>query len=318
MSFRSFLKAGVKRGISMPGVRAPFRRMMRDSALIFMLHRFQDEQNEVSGLDSAVLRRTLKHLRKENVRLLSLNQLVDAIEMGDPLDGAVVFTMDDGYREQGTIGGPIFAEFDCPVTLFLTTGFIDRELWLWWDKVEYIFANSRRAGAKLDQRDFLQRCKNVSEEKRMTLIADLAAQAEVALPGAAPSRYQPLGWDAIRSLEGNGMTFAPHSVSHPILSRETAERSAAEIEGSWKRLKEELSSPVPVFGYPNGQAQDFGEREFSIMKGVGLRAAVTAERGYAGSSPDDLFNLPRLVLPEDEASLTALLGGIEHLRAARR
>jgi peptidoglycan/xylan/chitin deacetylase (PgdA/CDA1 family) len=114
------------------------------------------------------------------------------------------------------------------------------------------------------------------------------------------------------------MTFAPHSVSHPILSRETAARSAAEIEGSWKRLKEELSSPTPVFGYPNGQAQDFDVREIETMKKSGLRAAVTAERGYAGTSRDALFNLPRLVLPKDEASLTALLNGIEHLRAANQ
>jgi peptidoglycan/xylan/chitin deacetylase (PgdA/CDA1 family) len=316
MSFRSLLKAGVKRGFTLPGIRTLMQPMMRDCAIIFMLHRFQDDENgREDGLDPAILRRTLEHLRKEKVRVLSLTQLIDAIESGDPLNGAVAFTMDDGYREQGSIAGPIFAEYDCPVTLFLTTGFIDRKLWLWWDKVEYIFTNSRLT---ISQREFLERCKNVSDDERMKLIAQFTQQANITFPDVAPARYQPLSWDEIRSLERTGMTFAPHSVSHPILARETAARSSAEIEGSWKRLKDELSSPVPVFGYPNGRTQDFGEREIETMKNSGLRAAVTAERGYAGSSRDALFNLPRLVLPEDEASLTALLGGIEHLRSARR
>ena len=36
------------------------------------------------------------------------------------MHGAVVFTMDDGYFDQATVGGAIFAEFDCPVTTFVS------------------------------------------------------------------------------------------------------------------------------------------------------------------------------------------------------
>lgn len=38
----------------------------------------------------------------------------------------------------------MFAEFDCPFTTFLTTGFLDRTLWFWWDRIEYVFCHAVR------------------------------------------------------------------------------------------------------------------------------------------------------------------------------
>src|SRR4051812_16710333 len=88
MSFRSLLKAGVKRGFTLPGIRTLIQPMMRDCAIIFMLHRLQDPENgREEGLDPAVLRRTLEQLRRDKVRILSLLELIHAIEDGEPLNG---------------------------------------------------------------------------------------------------------------------------------------------------------------------------------------------------------------------------------------
>ncbi len=37
----------------------------------------------------------------------------------------VAFSLDDGFAEQVTLAGNIFAKFNCPSTCFLLTGFID-------------------------------------------------------------------------------------------------------------------------------------------------------------------------------------------------
>ena len=68
---------------------------------------------------------------------------------GPPLNRAVAFTIDDGYVEQATVAAPVFAEFDCPVTTFVTSGFLDRALWFWWDQIEYVFAPDNPLYAKL-------------------------------------------------------------------------------------------------------------------------------------------------------------------------
>ena len=45
----------------------------------------------------------------------------------EPVRRAVAFTIDDGYFDQGHIAGPIFAEFDCPATIFTVRRFYRRQ-----------------------------------------------------------------------------------------------------------------------------------------------------------------------------------------------
>lgn len=54
-------------------------------------------------------------------------------------------------------------------------------------------------------------------------------------------------WEQARGCEQMGMTFGPHTVTHPILSRTTDAQANDEITESWKRVREELNSPVSVF-----------------------------------------------------------------------
>ena len=51
---------------------------------------------------------------------------------------AIAFTVDDGYQDVAQVAAEIFLEYDCPLSIFLTTGFIDGHLWHWWDQIEFI------------------------------------------------------------------------------------------------------------------------------------------------------------------------------------
>ena len=115
------------------------------------------------------------------------------------------------------------------------------------------------------------------------------------------------------------MRFGPHSMTHPILSRVNETDSAAEIRGSWRRLQEELSSPVPIFCYPNGREEDFSAREIATLREIGMKGAVTAVPGYASAkrfnqSDDVRYKVPRFEMPSDETSLSQLTQGIERFK----
>ncbi|MEO7819486.1 MAG: hypothetical protein ABIS18_10165 [Actinomycetota bacterium] len=115
-----------------------------------MLHRFDDPNRGVAGFDPAKLRRGLEHLRKNRYELVSLENIFDRLASGgSALRDAVAFTIDDGYMDQAEIAGPVFAEFDCPVTTFVTSGFLDGQLWFWWDKIEHIFSMTSRKSIKI-------------------------------------------------------------------------------------------------------------------------------------------------------------------------
>jgi hypothetical protein len=147
-------------------------------------------------------------------------------------------------------------------------------------------------------------------------IAHLAQEAEVDLPDAAPSMYAPMTWDHVRTLEGQGMTFGPHSVSHPILSRIQAESAVREITESWRRVREEARSPVPIFCYPNGCDADYGDREVAALRDLGFVGALSAEGGFADPASfreggDGPFRTKRLPFPEELSHLAQYVTGIE-------
>jgi peptidoglycan/xylan/chitin deacetylase (PgdA/CDA1 family) len=133
-------------------------------------------------------------------------------------------------------------------------------------------------------------------------------------------RYAPLSWDDIRFLGERGVMFGPHSVSHPILSRASAAQADEEIGVSWKRLRSETEAVVPVFCYPNGQRDDFGEREMKAVARHGLVAAVATHPGFVTADGFRLapYALPRFAYPEEKNRLVQLLCGLERAIALVR
>lgn len=115
------------------------------------------------------------------------------------------------------------------------------------------------------------------------------------------------------------MRFGPHTVTHPILSRTDDEQSRRELTDSWARLRAEATQPTPVFCYPNGQWGDFGEREVTTLRELGLLGAVVGAPGYASvrrtsASPSAPFEVLRFSLPLDVLDLVQIVSGFERVK----
>ncbi|MBP6262004.1 MAG: polysaccharide deacetylase family protein [Nitrospira sp.] len=329
--------------LTFPGVDKLSRLVQRNCATVFMLHRFRHMGRGIEGFDVEHLRNGLEFLRKRKYDLRSLASVIESMmQGGTPLRGAVAFTIDDGYVDQAEVAAKVFADYDCPVTTFLATGFVDGKLWFWWDKIEFIFASTRRHAIRVRladrlidyhwdsmadricaQADFTAKCKLVSDSDKHLAIASLAVEGEVLVPDVPPEIFSPMTWDQARDCERIGMTFGPHTVTHPILSRTTDVQAKDEIMESWKRVREELNSPVPIFCYPNGGWGDFGTRETDILKNAGLIGAVVGEPGFA--DPDLLarecagpYKIRRFGFPETLPRLVQYVSGIERLKQKAR
>jgi peptidoglycan/xylan/chitin deacetylase (PgdA/CDA1 family) len=319
--------------------RKMFWPLLRSRATIFMLHRFYAPELGVTGLDPQAVRRALEALRRERFELLPLKTLFEDLAAGRVhARPAVAFTIDDGYLDHATAAAPIFAEFDCPVTTFATTGFLDGKLWMWWDQIEFLFENTRLESlsipigsqsqhyvsrnalerkAAID--DFTMRCKALSDSDKNAAIKLLARAAEVEIPSKPPLRYAPMTWADLRRCEGSTMTFGPHTVTHPVLSRTPDSQSRFEITESWKRLRAEAARPDPVWCYPNGRNEDFGEREVRILRELGFIGAVTGISGYANamafqSGSAERFRVRRFAFPGSVEEILLLAGGAERLK----
>ncbi len=289
---------------------------------VFMLHRLAPDGSGAHRHTPAYLRDCLQFLHDRGHTFVSLEDIITALDDGAPLpEKPVAFTMDDGFNDQATLAAPVFIEFECPVTIFLISGMLDGDLWPWDDKVAFLIRNTDEKAVELSisGEDQVFRLDNdLNRSAAITTIQNrmkkmdgknipdalrlLSETAQVDIPETPPASYQPMTWDMARNLEKRGVCFAPHTVSHRILSKLSAEEAATEIDNSWQRLRDELSSPVPIFCYPTGRAVDFAEREIDLLKKSGFTGAVStipAHINIKDSSENYRYSLPRYGLPDN-------------------
>lgn len=336
-----FLKRALLLPLHVPGVAETLAAATDTQVTIFMLHRFSSPEDGVRGHDPAAVSAILSYLRKRRYNLISLQELFRSLREQEPLRRAVAFTIDDGYFDHGSVAGSIFSALDCPVTIFAVTGFLDGKIWLWWDQVQYIceasslksltakLGNEERVYA-LDSvparlaaaQDISWWCQDATHADREACIADLVLAAEVEVPATPPRRFAPLSWEEARRLERQGVTFGPHTVTHPVLSSTSAEHARAEITTSWQRVSEELAYPVPVFCYPHGRQSDFGIREMDAVRDAGLWGAV---RGYPGRfhvsefrQPPAICSVPRFPFAADLTDVLQCVSGLEAVKGQLR
>ena len=333
------LKSVALQVLTHPTILRRFTPFTRDVGIILMMHRFADPEMGSLGHDANRLRDNLEFLRTNNFTLLRVDELVGRIERGESITRCVAFTVDDGYADFGTEGARAFASYDCPVTVFLATGFIDGETWYWWDKIELVIMSTSRQSCPisvdgeeiaLDLTDprarreavatMVEWVKRVDDNRKEAAILRLSEAADVEIPRDPPPRYAPLSWDACRRLEASGASFGPHTVSHPVLSRVSDERASAEIATSWERVQAELRDPVSVFCYPVGTSDDITPRDLHLAQRHGLRMGVSAIPGFitpetAGQSR---FALPRFGYAEESDQFRQIVSGLERAKSLLR
>lgn len=265
-----------------------------------MLHRLTDTASGISGHSLEFVQSALETLRSSGARFVSVRQIVEAHANGSgPGDHWVAFTIDDGFADQGELARRAFAALDCPVTVFLITGLLDKQIWPWDDRLSFALEQARAdtfeiAVGERRMRLALQNpkqrqhaleqvrnyCKTIPNGRLYELVDELAGQLGVAIPVAAPAQFRPLTWDEARTLESEGVEFGPHSVTHRIFSQLTVEEARSEIAVSWRRLQEELRRPLPVFAWPTGRAADYTQRDATLLRELGLSAYATTDADY--------------------------------------
>lgn len=331
----------VDRVLTTPVLAPLLRPLQRQVATIFMLHRFTDPALGVVGHDESVIRRCIEFLSGNGFRVRSAMELVRAALRNEDVTRSVAFTVDDGYTDFHTVGGPLFTELGLPVTVFMPTGIVDRQGWCWWDRVKeatsaaadgrYPFdiagtqvelelgdAQSRGRSAEAVIEALKPFPRAVADET----IERLLEEIDVELPVRPPPRLSLMTWDMVREQAERGVEFGPHTVAHAILSRLSDAEASAEIEASWARLREQVpQGAVPLFCYPNGQALDYSTAHFELLDQHGLEAAVTSEPRYVDVSNGtglQPFAIPRFSLPDRFEEFKSIVLGVERLKTAVR
>jgi peptidoglycan/xylan/chitin deacetylase (PgdA/CDA1 family) len=260
---------------------------------ILTYHRVNDYRDPFFGaLPTTVFERQVRHLAR-HYTVLPVEELVDRMRAGSVPRNAAAITFDDGYRDTLTHAAPILAGYGLPATVFLATGFIGTTEVPWYDRLATALKLSPRSrvigpsGEELalesveDRLRALVRTrthlKTLPEEqfrRAFRLLLDSLGSAE-----QQSAKNAMLSWDDVHALRGLGFRIGAHTVTHPILSRVTAERARAEVLGSREMIQGACGAAPRAFAYPNGQPADYTAAVVDLVREAGFSCAVTTRFG---------------------------------------
>src|SRR6185369_16235015 len=112
-------------------------------------------------------------------------------------------------------------------------------------------------------------------------------------PGDIPA----LTWAQIREMQRDGVTIGSHTVSHPHLTRLSAEALARELTESRAAIAAETGVATDLFCYPHG---DEDEAVRAAVRAAGYRLAVATRPGPVTAGSDPLA-LARTFIARDDS-----------------
>jgi peptidoglycan/xylan/chitin deacetylase (PgdA/CDA1 family) len=310
------------------------RWLMRSEPRIIMFHRFSKEPKP-HCISSSVLDQQLAYLKK-HFNVIPLSKLRNCKEQGlTPPKNSLVLTVDDGYRDFYEVAYPLLKKHQLPATLFVTTGFVNRELWLWPDQITWILNNAETLDSELvlggnaippktinDQTrpqlwgDIVGYLLSIGDENKHEWIKYLTDALGLVLPVSAPPEYKACSWEELREMQSNGVELGGHTHTHPSLGQVSETQLQDEVSTCKTLMTTELGECARDFCFPNGQPSDYCEQVKKTVKDSGFRSSVTAF--YDAKATIDAFEMRRHTASEDWFQFYKSVNGVEALMAKYR
>lgn len=235
--------------------------------------------------------------------VVSMQQVLKAIRGESELPTrSVLITFDDATLDFQEFALPELRSRNLPATLFVPTGFVEqRDFRFWWDRLHQciwyspnsiletkfgrfrISSYNERITAYRKLRDVI---KTSSHQIAMEFVESLCQQE-----GISSTSSNVMNWEQLRQLPKQGVTLAPHTQSHPLLTRISRKEARNEIVASRDDLQREIGNVLPVFAYPGGAHNPF---LVETLRQEGIELAFTVERGVNDLGNADLLRLKRI------------------------
>lgn len=261
-------------------------------------------------------REQLSVLRRDRTPM-RLSELVRRHAAGQLPRDAVAITFDDGYTSNLQNAKPALEAMGIPATVFVTSGFVDRQDEPWWDQLAALMLGPttlpEQLNVPVDGRTLVWREQHWSPRRRVAVhrdihrllvwrrepeqrrVLDLLKSQVGALPNGAAGPCRTMSTHELRELAaGDAIEIGAHTVTHPSLSRLPRAPQHDEIAACKRALEAILDRRVDGFSYPYG---DYDAASMQAVSESGYRYACTSTRGFVHPR-DNALKLPRLMVED--------------------
>jgi len=268
------------------------RRMNRHKLLVIYYHRVVGNSEVVDKNLSGMFVREdafeeqLRLLKRDYVPITEM-QLADYQRGGASLpDYSVLITFDDGYKDNFTRAYPLLKKYDIPWTIFVATGYINKELLPWfdilfmlWHSLPELVIEGRRIGtnnhsgdAEAEYKAIFNKISQLGASEKKIFVEKLLAENL-----REPQLFENLfcSWSDFNVM-GNDVTVGAHTRSHPKLSGLSGKEIEQEIIPARKELETRVGQGnITTFAYPYGGRHDFNDETIAFLKNRGFQHAFS-------------------------------------------
>jgi peptidoglycan/xylan/chitin deacetylase (PgdA/CDA1 family) len=264
-----------------------------------MLHRIVPDSdrlrihNPVNEITPEKLEELIRFYRQNEIDIISFDQL-PAYLAGNS-EYFVIFTFDDGYRDNYLYALPVFERYNAPFTVYVTTGFPERTISIWWYQLEEILLKNTKVKFRWGKQSRVFDCEECEQKEasfdaiRQIIIQTPFKEQQINLVNAFedyiddPFRITnnlAMGWEDIKAMAASPLvTIGAHTVNHPALNQLSETEIVEECLRSREILESKIGKPVDHFSYPFGSAMEVGARECDLVGKLGFKTATTTRIG---------------------------------------
>lgn len=254
--------------------------------------------------------------------VVTVGELIEAIEKGKEIQRrSCVITFDDGWKDFYSYAFPMLKKYNLPATVFLVSGYVGTNHWLWPEKVSKLlikyFAtkwfekNQPIDYSSLENMGFfrlasepgltpiqkieaiIEKMKDLEQNEIETVVNELESLLCIH-PDQEYCGTLMLSWDEVKEMTQSRITFGSHTRDHSILTKVKKRKVKKEIAESKREIEKRILNPCFTFCYPNGNYNN--EIKYIVMDHY--RCAFTTQKGFVKPS-DDPFALKRIDIHHD-------------------
>ena len=316
---RKFIKSILLRiiGFSMyyAGIYHVLDKLFKNKAVYMMMyHKIADIEDNYYSQDIAVkkgeLLRQVEYFRRK-YDCISMSEAVGKIANKEVLDrDYLVFTFDDGYMDNLSLGLDIYSKHNIKPIVYLTANSIENRSPIWTEVVDYILLEAHEpsvemvlSGEKIviqakDKRDIgalgsriKELLKKLPQDEIRMQLENMARTFGVSIDSA---RGELLDWEGIKALVNAGWEVGSHTMNHINLAAEAEDTVTKELMESGKLINERIGFATVHFAYPYGKESNYNHTSIEAVKRY-YKSAVTTVEGI-NRPGDDIYLLKRIMV----------------------
>lgn len=300
------------------------RRLWANEVFCVMLHRLGDRDpsrlsmNEGLKVSPGALESFIQQAGREGYTFLSMEELYLALTGRACWPGrALVFTFDDGYRDNLTLGLPLFKKYGVPFMIYLSVFYMETRATPWWYALEDLLLENTAIlweGRPLDVSSVEAKEHSFGQIREVALNSRSGAQAYVEKlcfeNGFCPLEREDLflDWDDVEVLAAESLaTLGNHGYTHPNMKVLERQRTLREFETTSDLLRERAGLYLEHYAYPYGR---YCQETVDVLQEMEAKTCVTTRPGGISKTfAGHLLELPRFGLDEGM--------GTEHILVSR-